>query len=105
MNLIRFAYISCSAATAIAAFVAAIYWYLSSRPTPKTMLPHVASISDAPEEYILGTQVDIASIHLALLATSRLNKKAAPLECRSGVSWRADLCTRSGLNISKYRTR
>jgi hypothetical protein len=77
MHLIRFAYLSCSAATAIAAFVAAIYWYLSSRPTPGTTRRPVASISDAPEEYILGAQVDIGSIHLALLAASRLNKKAA----------------------------
>jgi hypothetical protein len=77
MHLIRFAYLGCSAATAIAAFVAAIYWYLSSRPTPGTTMPPIASISDNPEAYILGTQVDIGSIHLALLAASRLNKKAA----------------------------
>jgi hypothetical protein len=77
MHLIRFAYLSCSAATAIAAFVAAIYWYLSNRPTPETTMQPVASISDAPEAYLLGTQVDIGSIHLAMLAASQLNKKAA----------------------------
>lgn len=74
MNLIQFAYLSCSAATTVAAFVAATFWYLSSRPTPKTMMPHV---SDTPEAYILGSQVDIASFHLAMLMASQLNKKAA----------------------------
>jgi hypothetical protein len=30
----RIAYITCSSATAICALAAAVYWYLSSRPTP-----------------------------------------------------------------------
>lgn len=77
MILLRIAYLSCSAATAIAAFVAAIYWYLSSRPTPATTVPPVASISDSPEAHILGTQVDVVLIHSALREASRLNKKAA----------------------------
>jgi len=74
---LRFAYLSCSAATAIAAFVAAIYWYLSSRPSPETTVPPISSINDNPEAYILVTQVDIARIHSALYEASRLNKKAA----------------------------
>jgi hypothetical protein len=77
MHLIQFAYLICSAATIIAALVAAFYWYFSSRPMQETTMPPLASISDTPEAHILGTQVDIGSIHLAMLAASRLNKKAA----------------------------
>jgi hypothetical protein len=77
MSLLRFTYVICAVATAIAAFAAATYWYLSSRPTPKTTVPPTASISDNPEAYILGTQVDIFRIHQALYEASRLNKKAA----------------------------
>lgn len=74
---LRVAYISCSLGTALSAFVAAAYWYLSSRPTPKTTVPPVASISDHPEMHILGAQVDIIGIQSALSEASRLNKKAA----------------------------
>ena len=77
MISIRVAYVTCSIGTAISAFVAAVYWYLSSRPTPKTTVPPVAAIGDNPEMHILGTKVDIIGIQSALYETSRLNKKAA----------------------------
>jgi hypothetical protein len=77
MSLLRFTYLIFAAATALAAFTAAIYWYLSGRPTPETTVPPTASISDNPAAYILGAQVNIFMIHQTLYEASRLNKKAA----------------------------
>jgi hypothetical protein len=77
MIFLRVAYVSCSLGTALAAFVAAEYWYLSSRPTPKMTVPPIASISDNPELHVLGAQVDIMGIRSALCEASQLNKKAA----------------------------
>lgn len=77
MNAPRLGYIVCSAATAVCALVAAVYWYLSSRPTPKLNNPPNASISDAPELHILSAQVDVYAVQEALSETSLLNKKAA----------------------------
>lgn len=77
MNAFRVVYIICSASTAICALVAAAYWYLSSRPTPKLNNPPNASISDAPELHILSAQVDVYAMQEALSEASALNKKAA----------------------------
>jgi len=77
MILLRIANLTCSIATAIAAFAAAFYWYLSSRPAPETTVRPVASISDNPGEHVLGAQVDIINIRATLYQASRLNKKAA----------------------------
>jgi hypothetical protein len=77
MNLTRLGFIVSSLATALCALVAAIYWYLSSRPAPDALETPSASISDNPEIHILGAQVDIYSIHAALAEVSRLNKHAA----------------------------
>lgn len=77
MTLVKAAYYGFSGATAIAAFIAATYWYLSSRPAPKTSAPATASISDDPEIHILRTQVDIGDIHTVLQKASQLNAKAA----------------------------
>ena len=77
MNTFRVFYIICSALTAICALVAAAYWYLSSRPTPKLSNPPNASISDVPELHILTAQVDVYAVQEALSEASLLNKKAA----------------------------
>lgn len=77
MTLLRFAYCGFSGATAIAALIAALYWYLSSRPAPKPIVPPIASVSDNPEIHILEAQVGIYDIHAALLKASQLNAKAA----------------------------
>lgn len=77
MISVRVAYVICSIGTAVSAFVAAVYWYLSSRPRPKTTVSPVAAIEDSPELHILGTKVEINGIQSALYEASRLNKKAA----------------------------
>jgi hypothetical protein len=77
MTLLRLAYFGFSGATAVAAFIAATYWYLSSRPVPNPSERPVASISDNPAIHILETQVDIGNIHAALRQAARLNAKAA----------------------------
>ncbi len=77
MHLIRTAYTCSAILTAASALVAAGYWYLSSRPTPTATDSPVASIDDVPALYILGTQVDMYSVHQALAEASRLNKHAA----------------------------
>lgn len=77
MSAFRIGYIICSAATAICALAAAVYWYLSSRPMPAlSELPN-ASISDVPELYTLNARVDVYAVRDALIEASRLNKKAA----------------------------
>jgi hypothetical protein len=77
MNVFRIGYIACSAATAICALIAALYWYLSSRPTSIMSEPPNASISDAPDLYTMTAQVDIYAVRDTLIEASRLNKKAA----------------------------
>lgn len=77
VSVFRIGYIICSALTAICAFIAAVYWYLSSRPTPVlSELPH-GSMSDVPELYTLNAQVDVYAVRDALIEASRLNKNAA----------------------------
>jgi hypothetical protein len=73
----RIAYIACSSTTAICALVAAVYWYLSSRPTPTLSEVPEASISDAPELYTMNAQIDVYAVRDALIEASTLNKKAA----------------------------
>jgi len=77
MALLRIAYLTCVAAAAISASVAAWHWYLSSRPSPEMTQPSLASFDDSPAEHILETQVNIYSIQAALMEASRLNKRAA----------------------------
>jgi hypothetical protein len=77
VNIFRIAYIVCSSATAICALVAAVYWYLSSRPTPTLSKVPEASISDAPELYTMNAQIDVYAVRGALIEASTLNKKAA----------------------------
>lgn len=77
MTASRTCYIVCSAATAICALVAALYWYLSSRPAPTFSEIPNASISDVPELYTMSVQVDIYATRDALLEAAALNKKAA----------------------------
>ena len=77
MNVFRIAYIVASVAAAICAIVAALYWYMSSRPTPKmSELPN-ASIRDVPELYTMTAQVDVYAVRDALIEASALNKKAS----------------------------
>ena len=56
----------CSTAAAVSASVAAIYWYLSSRPTPQFSEAPVASISDPPEIFVLGLRWTPATFTLAV---------------------------------------
>jgi hypothetical protein len=77
MSILRTGFLACSVGTAISAFVAARYWYLSSRPSPETTQPPLASIDDDPAVHIMEAQVNIYSIRAALMEASRLNKLAA----------------------------
>lgn len=71
------AFLIASALSALCAFIAAWYWYLSSRPTPEMAESPVASIDDDPAQHIMEAQVNTYSIHVALVEASRLNKNAA----------------------------
>lgn len=77
MTPLHLAGLIASIATAICAFIASWFWYLSSRPTPEMAEPLIASIADVPAQFILGAQADIYSIRDALRESSRLNKCAA----------------------------
>ena len=77
MRTIHIVYIVFSLTTGLCALVAARYWYLSSRPAPTLTDTPDASIGEAPELHILGTQVDLYSIQSVLAEASSLNKKAA----------------------------
>lgn len=77
MTLHRLTYCGFSGATAVSALIAAIYWYLSSRPKPTASVPPSASVSDNPEIHILQAHVGLYDIHAALRDASLLNAKAA----------------------------
>ena len=77
MTIVRLLYLICSVGAAVSALVASIYWYLSSRPAAQFTESPSASISDNPELFILGAQVDIYSIQTALSKAAQPNKKAA----------------------------
>lgn len=74
---LQLASLICTAGTAVTAFVAAVFWYRSSRSAPETTPQPIASISDNPELHLLGTQVDVSGIRSVLYEAARLNKTAA----------------------------
>jgi len=77
MNLAKAIFLVASSLTAGCAFVAAYFWYRSSLPTPPAPDDIIASADDAPQQHILGAQVDIINLRAAMIEASGLNKKAA----------------------------
>jgi hypothetical protein len=71
------AFLVTSALSALSAFAAAWFWYLSSRPTPEITGPPEASVDDDLALHILDAQVNTYRIQEGLIETSRLNKRAA----------------------------
>jgi hypothetical protein len=76
-SLLRIMFLAASALSALCAFVAAWYWFLSSRPTPQISEPPSASVEDVPALHILDAQVNTYKIQEALVEASRLNRNAA----------------------------
>jgi hypothetical protein len=77
MTVRRIAFVFFTLASAACALVAALYWFRSSLPTPKTRIQITASIDDVPAQHIQGTQADIYDLHFILMKVSRLNKNAS----------------------------
>lgn len=76
-SLGHLAFLIASALSALCAFAAAWYWYLSSRPSPEIALPPDVSVDDSPALHILDAQVNTYRIQSALIEASRFNKTAA----------------------------
>ena len=64
-------------ATAVCALIAALYWFRSSRPTPKAFIQINASVDDVPSQHIQSARADIYDLHSVLTQVSQLNKKAS----------------------------
>ena len=71
------ALVSSSLLSALCAFPAAWYWYLSSRPDAGILTPPDVSVDDNPALHILDAQVNAYKIQGAILEASRLSKIAA----------------------------
>jgi hypothetical protein len=76
-SLGHLAFLIASGLSALCAFAAAWYWYLSSRPSPDITPPPEVSVDDAPALHILDAQVNTYRIQAASIEASRFNKKAA----------------------------
>ena len=63
--------------TAFFALAAAVYWFLSSRPTPPPPKNIEASVSDVTEHYAQSAIADIYSIHSVMIQASRLDRWAS----------------------------
>jgi hypothetical protein len=57
--------------------IAAVYWFRSAAAPPPTLEQPIASVVDAPSQYIYTAFADIAALNVAVAESGRLNKCAA----------------------------